>query len=709
LAKGQKLLFKPNLVFLTNIDPQTHGPDTGCTTVTELGFVAALMRWFHDKMNVSYHQMCAGEASTAVAATAGLYTLHHPQGKTVTTEAVIEGKSGDFYGGWGFYFVRKYLAEALGPNAADDPMRGFAESEAGIFIPPGQASGKLMVYDLNRIKDDPSKGREIEVPDGVNFKTVTLHKAIVGGDPNDSEDRKAYPGCVLVNVPRFKVHCFTLFTNVIKNLGIGLYPMQFAKQGGSRWEYAVPHTDVPGVKGGIPHEVWVPELDPETKLPTRDSENSYVVHKTGGINATMIDIVKAVADQDIFMMHVVDGIEMINKDHMGNVIGERVPEGMVFAGLDPVAIDLLCARYMFSNVPLEEALTVDVEDGHGGRFPQAVPIPVLEGQNIVTQTGYDCPLARDGSFAEAERRGLGNRSYYVVGHDAVADAPLVSLEGHLGASKDGAFSDRITRTLYFDVYKVPWDLQKTAFKYMEAVDQLTGSSLYTEFLGAVDEDGDGVALYDEFGKKGLCATFLRLFGDMVTRMGTERFGYLKYNFTPVLMTKVSDPSTNAAGHAISKELMLGFSILAALQMSQTEEEMDDPFQPGTKWGKGKWPSFQLARFFQTGASLYGAGFPSKAGFPSLYGAAFAYADLTQNEGRYVGRLRNEPEPEGLDRYLARVASGAQKPLDFNFYVPAGFDDLSGNKVSNVEVSDDPAKILTVSFAGGKERWPEALI
>ncbi|MBN1615504.1 MAG: hypothetical protein JW950_13655, partial [Deltaproteobacteria bacterium] len=42
LAKGQKLLFKPNLVNIQNIDPQTHGPDMGSTTCTEWPFVAAL-------------------------------------------------------------------------------------------------------------------------------------------------------------------------------------------------------------------------------------------------------------------------------------------------------------------------------------------------------------------------------------------------------------------------------------------------------------------------------------------------------------------------------------------------------------------------------------------------------------------------------------------------------------------------------------------
>jgi len=38
--------------------------------------------------------------------------------------------------------------------------------------------------------------REITVPDGVNFRTITVHKAVVGGDPQDKADRRDWPGCV---------------------------------------------------------------------------------------------------------------------------------------------------------------------------------------------------------------------------------------------------------------------------------------------------------------------------------------------------------------------------------------------------------------------------------------------------------------------------------------------------------------------------------
>jgi hypothetical protein len=706
LGKGQKLLFKPNLVMPSSIDPQTHGPDTGSTTVTDWTFIAALMRWFHDKMDISYYRMCVGEAATAMSPTAGYYSMYHPDGNRVTTESVMEGKSGNFYGGWGFYFARKYLAESLGADATDDPMNGHEESVSGTTIPPGHVSDKLMLYDLNRIFDDPTKGRDIPVPNGINYDFITLHKAIIGGNPEDPDDMAAYPGAILINVPKLKVHNIALFTNIIKNLGIGLYPMQFARTGGHKWDYSNPHNRMPGMKSGIPHEVWVPELDFETGLPRRDEEGQYIVNKTGGITATMIDIIKAVVNQDIFMIHVVDGIEAINFDHTGTLMAKREPEGMVFAGLDPVAADLLCARYLFSNIPMEEALKTGVDDGAGGCFPQSVPIAKVDGKNIVTETDYDCPLSRDICFRKAEERGLGQRRYYVLGHDAVTDTPLGSVKGHLGSIENGKFTELITKTLFLDVFKMPWDMQKTVFSYMDAVDNLEGSSLKKTFLDAFDEDGDGVVTYEEFGKKGIWGTVLHSAGETISRIGSEHLGYLKRGFGRAPMLKTSDPSMNPDGHDMYKEFYMGSAILTAYRISQMDTEGDDPFLPGLTWGKGKWPSFALAQFFQMGVILFGAGFPNKIAFPSFYSAAFFYADHTQNESRYTGELRSEPNPEALDRYVSGVLNGQEKPLDFTLYVPAGYDNLSGSHVPNVEATSDPTRILTVSFKGGREVWPQ---
>ena len=707
LEQGQKLFFKPNLVNAQNIHPQTHGPDAGYTACTEWPFIAALMRWFHDRLGVRYHQMALGEAATTIPALAGMFSLINPAGKKVTPEAVIEGRSDEFYGGWGFYFARKYLSETAGASAADNPMNGYAESVTGAVIPPGHASDKLMVYDLNRLFDDPSKGRACEVPDGINYTSITLHKVIVGGAPGNREDRKAYPGCVLVNVPKFKVHAISLFTNVIKNLGIGLYPMQHASAGGREWDYSVPRGKaIPGIKGGIPHEVWVPEVDPQTGLPRRDSRGEYTVRKTGGINATMIDIVKAVANEGVFMLHVVDGIEAINVDHQGINLGEKCPEGMIFAGLDPVATDTLCARYMFSNVPLAEALQVP-EREQLGTFLQRVPIPKVSGSNIVSEDGYDTPLSRDACFQRAEARGLGQMQYCVTGRDLIHDVPLVSVRGHLGMLRAGGFQDLVTKTLFYDIFKVPWDLQKTSFSYMAAVDQLENSSLLKEFLAAFDEDGDGVVRYDEFGKKGIMGVMLHVTGDAVNEIGSNRLGYLKGQFEgSSRMYRASDKAFNVGGHDVTRELYLASACSAAFTLSRLDVEIADPFVPGLQCGKGKWPSFQLARYLQAAGMLYGREFPMSIGHPSMYTSAFLYADLTQNGGDYAGRIRNRPDADAVGRYMADVAAGKTPPLAFTLYVPAGLDTLAGTPIPNVEATGDPARVFTVSFSAGKEIWPE---
>jgi hypothetical protein len=707
IDRGERVLFKPNLVNPMCIDPQTHGPDGGSPACTQWPFVAALMRWFRDKLGISYHRMAVGEAATALQATAQFYSSMNPEGRPVTPEAVIEGRVGDFYGGWGFYFARKYLAECLPPGCGDDPMRGYEESVAGTYLTPGEAGGRLMVYDLNRIFDDPRKGREMAVPDGVNYKSVTLHKAVVGGDPRDPEDRRAYPGCVLVNVPKLKVHSMTLFTNLIKNLGIGLYPMQYSRSGDTRWEYSVPHTSTPGVKGSIPHQVWVPEMDMDTGLPRKDPSGGYTLEKTGGITATMIDILRAVEEAGVFMLHVVDGIESINHDHTGSTgSATKEPEGMVFAGTDPVATDLLSARYLFSNVPMEEAATVAIEDGHGGRFPQKVPVPTLEGGQIVTREGYDCPLARDVCLQNAERRGLGKRVYYVAGSDAVSNLPLFSIQGRLGIVKDGNFTDLITQTLFFDDAKMPWDLQRTTLSYLEAVDKLTGSSLEEEFLAAYDEDRDGIITYEEFGRKGLAGIVLHLTARIVCLFGKGGAGLLQGRFNQgASVFKLTDASWNPHGEDLMREYGIGLVCRAAYQMSLMDTEFPDLFVPGLTWGKGKWPSFELARHVLLGVSLYGEQYPERVRFPSLYGAAFLHADRTQNRGLYAGPLLNEPDQEGLDRYVRDVVHGKAKPLDFTVYVPPGFEGLAAAAVPNVAVSTDPGRVFTASFAGGIEAWP----
>ena len=70
VERGQKLLFKPNIVSPSCIDRITHGPGPGSVAAcTPWYFVAGLMRWFHDRLDVSYHQMSLGEGGTTMSAT----------------------------------------------------------------------------------------------------------------------------------------------------------------------------------------------------------------------------------------------------------------------------------------------------------------------------------------------------------------------------------------------------------------------------------------------------------------------------------------------------------------------------------------------------------------------------------------------------------------------------------------------------------------
>ena len=114
---------------------------------------------------------------------------------------------------------------------------------------------------------------------------------------------------------------------------------------------------------------------------------------------------------------------------------------------------------------------------------------------------------------------------------------------------------------------------------------------------------------------------------------------------------------------------------------------------------------QLAQFVQLGANLYGLDFPQSISFPSLYLGALLYADLTQNGGQYAGKIRTQPDLENIARYIDEAPTGKIDALDFVFYVPEGFDNLFGKPIPNVQVTDDPSRMLTVHFAGGAEIWP----
>jgi hypothetical protein len=704
VAKGKKLLFKPNLVIPEHIDPLTHGESSFKGVCTEWPFMAALMRWIHDNLEVSYHQMALGETATLTSMYQGYYNLHYETERTITTEALFEGRSGDFYGGWGFYFVRRYLAETHPPDHEDDPMNGYEESVSGTYLPPGRAGDKLMIYDLNRVSDVKGKGRAVPVPDGVNFTDITLHKAVVGGDPDDPEDVSDYPGCVLINVPRLKMHSTDLMTNALKSLGLGLYPMEAAEDDDledSRWKYSFPFDQIPGMKTEVPHLIWDHQLDEETSLPLRDHEGKYIPLKTGGMAASLADVIRATESQGVFMLHIVDAIQAMNISHTGG--GVKVPEGLIFASLDPVALDLACARYCFKTVPMDEATGIREEKSLQADFLQKVPIPRVEGADITNSEGYDSPLLRYGLYKYAGSRGLGQERYYVKGWDTTGAVPLGSVEGHLGWFEGGEFRELMTSGFYYNPGSIIWDLQRTVLAYLEANDSLTGSSYLRELLDALDENNDGRLDYFERGKNNGRRTQLRITAIGYHLQGVERYGFLRGPFISSTSMKYGNENWNPQGHDFLREHLLIPPVALAYHMSLSQIEESDPFFPGMTWGRGKWPSLQYASYLSTLRSIYGSGAPSAVGISSMYGSAFQYADKTLNQSKYTGDPGIISDPEAADRYIKAVRQG-EEPLDFVVYVPEGFGTLAGEGVPNVLETDDTGKIFTARFDKGKEVW-----
>lgn len=706
VATGKKLLFKPNLVAPTSLDPLTHGEGLGDSACTHWTFIAALMRWFHDVLEIDYSSMMLGEAASAAAMNAGYYTRVFGNGRKITTEAVMEGRSGNFYGGWGFYFVRKYLAEVHPPSHKDNPMNGYEESIAGKYLPPGKAGNRLMVYDLNRTHDAGGKYRIIPVPDGANFKEITLHKVIVGGDPSDPTDLKNYPGCVLINAPRLKIHAIDLITNAIKNLGIGLYPQEAAEDGigGTKWKYAYPYKPGPGMKTELPHQVWVPKPDESTGLPLKDKDGKYIVTRTAGMSGTQADIVRAVKNQGIFMLHVVDAIQAVNIDHQGIGLGVKVDEGLILASLDPVALDLCCARYLFKTIPMAEARKIARENNLTTDFLQRVPVARVEGQNMVTEQGFDSPLLRYNLYKYAEARGLGSQKYHVIGWDTTAQIPVSSFHGHLGHVVSGEFRELMTSEFYYGPGKLLWDCQRTVLSYLEANDKLTGSTYYREVMSEFDEDGDGTIGYDDKGRNGVWQTILRLASRGMQVTGAEKYGFLHGSFLiTALRLKYLNAQWNPEGYDFGKSYPVLQAVAIGLTMSRAPVESKDPFFPSITWGKGKLPSLQFASYMSTATAIYGRGFPAKVSLPSLYGLVFQYADKTLNGASYTGSPGPASDRRAVDRYIEAVSQGT-KPLDFVLYVPPGFGNLGGKPAPNVVETTDPKKIFTATFNNGKERW-----
>lgn len=695
IGLGKKLLFKPNIVGSIVIDPSSHGESAGKKTCTEWPLVAALMRWFHDTLNISYSQMAIGEGSTSTFMFSAY--LSKMAGQTITTESIIEGRSGDFYGGWGFFFVRKYLEKHHPTSHRDNPMNGYKESVEGTYLAPGDAGDNLMVYDLNKLQEDMTRGRDVTVPGGTNYKKITLHKVIIGGDINDKEDMKKYPGCILINVPKPKMHDQDLLTNAIKNLGIGLYPSQCIESKEKNyvaWKYAYPPNSHPTYKGKLPHCRWIMEIDEKTNLPLMDKNGQYVSTRTDGFSGTQADVLMAVKSQNVFMLHVDDAINISNKSHdVGN--SEPVKEGLFLASLDCVALDLFVARYCFKTVPMAQALKLKTENNWNTEFIQKVPVAKVKGNNIITEHGFDSPLLRYDLYRYAEARGVGQQLYYIVGFDNLTKTPLVSLDGHLGRLNGTRFVEVMTKTMYYSLSSFMHHLQNTAFSYLKSCDALTCSSIFDEIMDIYDENKDGVIDYDEKGRG--CETAMYSVLGYAYKRFPEKYGILKTSFLVVsILLKCACKDWNPQGHDFNKDRNLVDIIESSYELSQGPRNKD-LFIHEMTYGDGMWPSWKTAEYITFTKFIYGSHLVDKISLSSLYGITFQYADKAFNSGKYTGGTdENAIIYDSIQNYFKAINNGAQ-PLNFTLYVPFGYGSLEGIKIPNVEETKDSSKILTANF------------
>jgi hypothetical protein len=606
-----------------------------------------------------------------------------------TPEGLLEGTpfsvAAGYWAGWPFYFVRKYLQEC-DHDPEENPMNGYLDSILGNYVTPGMATSqrKLMVYDLNRAEGF-SRGRLVDVPDGGdNYQEgIMIHKALIG-DPDDADN---YPGNVLANVPILKVHALTTITNAIKNIGIGGWPMCAGHDHDPSthdWMYAYPPDHPPGLKAGVPglkeHGVWKGHGVYHDKWYVVDANDEGVPREitdspNAGLDGTMVDISLAIRSQVPCILHVVDAIRVIDIDHGGSGSGVARKEGLVFASEDPVALDLLCARYMFKNIP---------KDSAQNQFLRLVPTPRYENGSILSvppdlETGVLNDFVPDSRvshpratlFKYAEERGLGNTSYYVKGKDKASGPAglLVSKDGHFGRIEGGKFVEIMADALYFHQMNTLWDLQPTVLAYARATDQLSGSDYHGEFM-LLDEDGNGIIDDSEFGKNGMWDSVLGMFGKGYNLIGKGEMSRAIF-FMYSRLLKSAHPGWNMENVDSARVFMDTMAVAVALRLASGAESVDPFF--GIPVGTGadgnmKWPSLQFARYGLEMALIY----------DRLYANAVAHAEATQ---------------KGFTFYVPESVPYFPFPgVGYNPYV-----------LSNVVEMDDPEKTLTVEFTDG-EVW-----
>ncbi len=362
----------------------------------------------------------------------------------------------------------------------------------------------------------------------------------------------------------------------------------------------------------------------------------------------MLDIIAAVSDQDIFMMHIVDAVEAINRDHTGNRPGRQGAGRTGVAGMDPVATDLFCARYMFSNVGLKEAEEAGLDDGAGGRFPQAVPLPLLKEKAIITTRGYDCPLSRDFSFERAEKRGLGRRLYYVVGGDDITGQPLASFRGRLGYLDGDNFKEIVTTGLVYRLAQDALGYAEDLFRLLGCRGSIAGDFIEKKFSRHLRRRRRRHCDLRRIRKKRALRNN-HVFRRTTDELRAEENESESFRAIYALMSnslRCSNPEWNPEGHHINREQIYGSVCVVAQLMSLSPKEQEDPFVPGLMWGKGKWPSYSLAYDRYLKQLIFGFKYPARVGIACLYGMVCTYADFRQNDRKFMGQIARTRQPQG---------------------------------------------------------------
>jgi hypothetical protein len=644
---GKKLLFKLNLVSPSVMDYQGNGdlslnshgmPGDGTTACTDWAFVAATMRWFHDNLDITYHQMAVGESSTLISTHASAIAQGLP---TMTPEALVEGRLSNiddlsaaplFVGGYPFFYVRKYLQDCHDPSHADDPMQGHVQSISGEYTPPGKATDQLPFYNLSNAEaaTPDARGRKIEVPNGANYNEIVVHKAVVG-DPDDIDN---YPGSVLINMPKLKIHSICIMTNAIKNIGIGMWPNTSGADANPSTTdnlYSYPSTlsapdctfesPIGNIKGRIyhsPHSHGI-KLNCDGGI----YSESIPSDSNDGIKGTMVDINLAINGEELvpYILHVSDAVGVTNVEHGGGTPGYLCNEGLVIASEDPVALDLFGARYLFKGVP------EGTVDGH----PFAIKTPAgdvlfFDNSIVSKRGGYEWPVEYTDLFSYAEEKGLGSRAYRVRGLDLTAKKKarlLVSRRGHFGrlilhraknaekSLRNGNFSFKeiLSRPLrgpgmlphYASLTGLLWPMQNALGKLTRANDQLalTAFGIDTGYENRFRElfaDGSDILKFGEEGSD--VDNTLGIVGMTLYYAGLGRFERSNAHF--LLKThKYSTPEWNTLGAGVKFD---SATLAASLSMAlgpESEETVDRFFNMtyGTDSNRTtRWPSMQWTRF-----------------------------------------------------------------------------------------------------------------